>query len=93
MRKFLGILLSAAILSGGTTVALAAEMNDGGGDLSTYDKAVQWTEKNPDTWIGIQGGIQNLNGSTPQSNVMQGAGEAVGVGIGQKLNESIKPQK
>jgi hypothetical protein len=74
-----------ALLLASSIHSKAAEINDGGGDYTTYDRFQNWTRENPDTWTGIQGGLNNLNRDTPQSNVLQGAGEALGAGIGQTL--------
>jgi hypothetical protein len=58
---------------------------ESGADPTLVERFQDWTERNPDTWTGIQAGVGNLNGGTPQSNVMQGAAEAFGAGLGERL--------
>jgi Spy/CpxP family protein refolding chaperone len=93
MRALLKCIIASVILITGSALANAAEPNEGGGSPTTMERFEQWTEKNPDTWIGIQGGINNFNNQTPQQNALEGAAEALGAGIGQKLSQPSKPRR
>ena len=74
-----------AMLCCGPAMSEESMQVESGGNSTTLERFQDWTERNPDTWIGIQGGMQNLNGDRPQSNVMQGAAESLGAGVGETL--------
>ncbi|KGE01016.1 hypothetical protein [Rhizobium sp. YS-1r] len=85
------LLLTAMLLLGFAGSTLSEQQPPiEGGELTTEQKLERWIEKNPDSWRGLQGSLENAGGDPPQRAQILKALETLGAAVGEYGYEKIK---